>query len=104
MNWPRPAQLVFSALSAAAITALVYFGAGAWETPGIGNPLDKIWPGLGSLSPLWDWMMTLVNAVVLVLQKGGRQYLLIGLGIAATMYLLCVATGTACYRLAFHRR
>ena len=32
--------------------------------------------------------------------------LLLGLlvGPAATMYLLCVATGTACYRLAFNRR
>jgi len=32
-----------------------------------------------------------------------HQYLLIGLGIAGTMYLACVATGTACYRLAFNR-
>jgi hypothetical protein len=48
--------------------------------------------------------LALLNAVVLVIQQGGQLYLFIGLGVAATMYLLCVATGTACYRLAFNRR
>jgi len=66
--------------------------------------LDKVWLWIVSLAPLWDWLVALVNAVALVLQKGGQPYLFIGLGVAATMYLLCVATGTACYRLAFNRR
>ena len=104
LTWPRPVQVISSALCVATVTALVYFGAGVWQAAGIGNPLDKVWQWAGSLTPLWDWLMTLVNAVVLVLQKVGQQYLLIGLGVAATMYLMCVAAGTACYRLAFHRR
>jgi len=70
----------------------------------VGNPLDKIWLWIISLAPLWDWLVALVNAVALVMQKGGQLYLFIGLGVAATMYLLCLATGTACYRLAFNRR
>jgi len=104
LTWPRPARLAFSGLSAAIITALVYLGALAWQAAGIANPLDTIWQWVASLAPLWGWLMALVNAVVLVLQKAGQQYLLIGLGIAVAMYLLCVATGTACYRLAFSRR
>ena len=103
LTWPRPAQLVSAAMSAAAVVAIVYFGAATWEAAGIGNPWDRIWQLISSLAPIRDWLVTLVNAVVLVLQKAGQQYLLIGLGIAVTMYLACVATGTACYRLAFNR-
>jgi len=104
LTWPRPAQLISSALFAATVAALIYFGAQAWQAAGVGNPLDKIWLWIVSLAPLWDGLVALVNAVALVLQKGGQLYLFIGLGVAATMYLLCVATGTACYRLAFNRR
>jgi len=104
LTWPRPAQAISSALSAATVTALVYFGAAAWRIAGIGSPLDRIIQWISSLAPLWDWLVTLVNALALVLQKAGQPYLLIGLGIAAAMYLLCVASGTACYRLAFNRR
>jgi hypothetical protein len=104
LTWPRPAQLSSSALFAATVSALIYFGAQAWQLAGIGNPLDKIWTWIVSLEPLWNWLLALLNAVALVLQKGGQLYLFIGLGVAVTMYLLCVATGTACYRLAFNRR
>jgi len=104
LTWPLPMRVTSSALCVATVTALIYFGAGAWQAAGIGNPLDKIWQWVGSLSPLRDWLMTLVNAVVLVLQKAGQQYLLIALGVAVTMYLMCVAAGTACYRLPFNRR
>ncbi len=103
-RWPHPLRLVSAALSAASVVALVYFSALAWQAAGIANPLDTIWQWVASLAPLWGWLMALVNAVALVLQKAGQQYLLIGLGIAVAMYLLCVATGTACYRLAFSRR
>jgi hypothetical protein len=104
LTWPGLAQQVSFAFFVATVAALVYFGAGAWQAAGIGNPLVKVWEWIGSLSPLWDSLQALVNAANLVLKKGGQQYLFIGLGIAATMYLLCVATGTACYRLAFNRR
>jgi hypothetical protein len=104
LAWPRPAQWVSSALFATTVAALIYFGAQAWELAGIGNPLDKIWLWIVSLAPLWNWLLALLNAVALAIQKGGQLYLSIGLGVAATMYLLCVATGTACYRLAFNRR
>ena len=104
LTWPRPAQVISSALFASTVTALIYFGAQAWQLAGIGNPLDKIWMWIVSLAPLWDGLMAILNAVVLVVQKGGQLYLFIGLGVATTMYLLCLATGTACYRLAFNRR
>jgi hypothetical protein len=104
LTWPRPAQVISSALSAATVAALAYFGAAAWRAAGIGSPLDRIVQWISSLAPLWDWLVTLANALALVLQKAGQPYLLIGLGIAAAMYLLCVASGTACYRLAFNRR
>src|SRR5436190_5425455 len=104
LTWPRPVQLVSSALFALTVAALLYFGAQAWQLAGIGNPLDKIWLWIVSLAPLWNWLLALLNAVALAIQKGGQLYLFIGLGVAATMYLLCVATGTACYRLAFNRR
>ena len=103
-TWPRGARLASSAVFCATIAALVYFGAQAWQASGIGSPLEKIWVWTLSLAPLWDWLVAVANAAVLVLQKGGQQYLLIGLSVAAAMYLLCVATGTACYRLAFNRR
>ena len=102
--WTRPAQALSLASLVATVAALLYFGAGAWQAAGIGNPLDKIWHWFSWLAPVRDWLVTLANAVTLVLQKGGKPYLLIGLGVAGTMYLLCVATGTACYRLAFNRR
>jgi hypothetical protein len=104
LSWPRPARLVSSALSCVTVVALVYFGAQAWQATGIGSPLEKIWLWAASLEPLWDWVVALVNAVALVLRSASQQYLLIGLGIATSMYLLCVATGSACYRLAFSRR
>jgi len=104
LAWPRPAQWVSSALFATLVAALIYFGTQAWQLSGIGNPLDKIWLWIMSLEPLWNWLLALLNAVVLVIQKCGQLYLFIGLGVAATMYLLCIATGTACYRLAFNRR
>jgi len=97
-------KVTFAAACVAAGTSLFYFGAAAWQAAGIGHPLDRIWQWVSSLSPLWSWLVTLVNAVVLVLQRGGQQYLLIALGVAMTMYLMCVAAGTACYRLALNRR
>src|SRR5881394_2966431 len=96
LTWPRPAQVISSVLFAAMVAAAIYFGAQASQAAGIGNPLDKIWLWIVSLAPLWDSMVALVNAVALVLQKVGQVYLFIGLGVAATMYLFCVATGTAC--------
>src|SRR5438046_1881765 len=102
-SWPRLMQVSSAAACVAAGTALVYFSAAAWQAAGIGHPLDRIWQWVSSLSPLWDWLATLVNALVLVMQKGGQQYVLIALGVAATMYLMCVAAGTACYRLALNR-
>ncbi len=104
LNWPPAAQWISSALFAATLAALIYFGAQAWQLAGIGNPLDRIWMWVLSLAPLWDWLVAQLNAVVLVLQKGGQKYLFIGLAVATTMYLFCVATGTVCYRLAFNRR
>ena len=104
LTWPRSAQLISFALCAATVAGLVYVGAVGLRATGIGSPLDKLWGWISSLAPLWDWLVTLANAASLVLQKGGQQFLLIALGLAGTMYLLCVATGTACYRLAFNRR
>jgi hypothetical protein len=104
LTWPLPAQCISSTLFAATVAALLYYGAQAWQLAGLGNPLDKVWLWIVSLAPLWDGLVALLNAVVLVVQKGGQLYLFIGLGVAATMYLLCLATGTACYRLAFNRR
>jgi len=104
LTWPRAAQVISSALSAVTVAAFVYFGAAAWRAAGLGSPLDSIFQWISSLAPLWDWLVTLANALALVLQKAGQPYLLIALGIAAAMYLLCLASGTACYRLAFNRR
>ena len=104
LTWPRPAQWISSALFAVSVGAAIYFGTQAWQLAGIGNPLDKIWLWIVSLAPLVDWLLALLNAIALVVQKGGQLYLLVGLGVATTMYLFCVATGTACYRLAFTRR
>jgi len=104
LSWPRPMQVTSSALCIAAVVALVYFGTGAWQSAGIGNPLDQFWQWISSLSVLWDWLMTLMNAVALVLQKAGQQYVIIGLSVAVTMYLMCVAAGTMCYRLVFNQR
>jgi len=104
LTWPRWAQWVSVVLSGATVAALVYFGAGAWQAAGMGSPLGKIAQWFSSLAPIWEWLVTVANAIALVLQKGAQQYLLIALGIAGSMYLLCVATGTACYRLAYNRR
>ena len=104
LSWPRPARQISAALSVVMIGALVYLGALAWQMAGIGSPLDRIWQWVVSLAPLWDSLAGWVNTVALVLQKAGQLYLFIGLGIAASMYLMCVAAGTACYRLAFNRR
>src|ERR1051326_1923727 len=104
LTWPAPAPLISAAFSVAALAAVVYSGSAAWQAAGIGNPLDRVMEWLASLTSAWDLLTSLVNALVLVLQQGGRQYLLIGLAVASTMYLVCVATGSACYRLAFSRR
>ena len=104
LTWPRSAQLISFALCAATVAGLVYVGAVGLRAMGIGSPLDKLWGWISSLAPLWDWLVTLANALALVLQKAGQPYLLIALGVAAAMYLLCLASGTACYRLAFNRR
>lgn len=104
LTWPGPARVLSAILSVAALGALAYLGSGAWQAAGIGNPLDRIWQWIDSLAPAWNWAAAAVNASVVYLQKGGQQYLLAGLALAVTMYLLCIATGTACYRLAFNRR
>src|SRR5207249_1031783 len=104
LTWPRPAQLISFVLCAATVAGLVYAGAEGWRATGIGSPLDKLGQWMSSLTPLLGWLATLANAATLVLQRGGQQFLLIGLAVAGSMYLLCVATGTACYRLAYNRR
>src|SRR3989442_455111 len=53
LTWPGPVQALSFALFVATVTALGYFGAGAWQAAGIGNPLDKVWQWVCSLSPLW---------------------------------------------------
>lgn len=104
LTWPAPARVVSAAFSVAALASAVYSGSVAWHAAGLGNPLDWIMSWLMSLAPAWNLLTNLVDALVLVLQQGGRLYLWIGLAVATTMYLLCVATGSACYRLAFSRR
>src|SRR5881397_1514663 len=72
LAWPRLAQWVSFALSAVAMAALIYFGAGALRTADIGSPLGKVSQWFSPLAPFWEWMVTLANAVALVLQKGAQ--------------------------------
>jgi hypothetical protein len=54
---------------------------------------------------LWDVLLTLGNALVVILDRSsGQQWLMLGLAVPLVMYLTCVGLGTLCYRMAQSRR
>ena len=59
---------------------------------------------VGTVSAIWEVILALGSAVLVLARALGQQWLLWTLVVALAMYCVCVALGTLCYRIAWQTR
>ena len=74
------------------------------HVPGVGQSLDGVAQSLGNWSWVWELAATLGNALLLLMDSFGTNYILIGAGLLLASYLSCIGLGTLCYRLTYQKR
>jgi hypothetical protein len=99
MAWPMAARVV------SALVVCVGVGYGGWLISQPGNlSLDGVGKSLSAWAWVWELALTLIDALVAVLQLVEMKYWLIG-GLALLLsYLSCVGLGTLCFRMVYSKR
>ena len=103
LSWPRPAQAISASFLFLMISTAGYvshvLSADFEAEPMAGNFLQQF----PLLDTLWGFCAALLNGL-LALLRAEQTWLLYGLVLVLLMYLLCVALGTLCFRMAFNQR
>lgn len=104
LTWPPILRVLSLALLLAGLGLAGYFGVMVWESWIVAGLFGKIAQGFTFLSPLWDILAAVANAIVLLLKSVNQFYLVSVAGVLMLMYLSCVGLGTVCFRVIFHKR
>ena len=101
-DWPLAAQAAFFLLGLT--IAGVFSGGSVLLDDGVAAYSQQITEHLAPAGTVWDTAVTLGSAAVLLLKSATQPFLFWVLLVAGLLYLVCVAVGTACVRLALNRR
>ena len=99
-KWCRGLVLLLGLAAAGGMSYAAYFFGPALTLSTLGE-VTADW--VSSFRPVWEAMVVLANAGLLLLRSGGQLLLWIGVLVVAAIYLTTVGLGTVCYRLALNR-
>ena len=109
--WQRPWTRWPASLQLASIPVLFGSAAGAvfgvstlWNALLARSAFGTVAETFGSVSAIWDVLMVLANAFLMLGRSVGQEWLLLAFLVPLTMYLACIGLGTLCYRTAFYHR
>jgi hypothetical protein len=97
-EWPRGMQLLSFAVVAAALCAGWYYG-GAYNVSTDGLT-SHVGGALSFLRPIWTFVTALAGAFHVLVSSIKTEYMIIGVALVGTLYLMAVALGSLCFRLA----
>lgn len=103
-QWPfvlQIASLPFLLGGAAGAMMLV---ASLWKAASGRVSLEPVWETADFVAGLWDVVLVLGNAALLLVQSAGQMWLWAAVLVPIFMYLACIGLGTLCYRMAISRR
>lgn len=103
MNWPSSMRLAFVVGVCAVATGILYLGFQFSNEIPVGALIAKVSAWFGFFAPLWNLIVALGNALVLVLRAGGLWLFWGALAFVGAMYLTCVGLGTVCYRVVLNK-
>jgi hypothetical protein len=99
LAWPLPWQVASVPLFLLALAAVTYGGMFALDwTRGTGVA-QHLTGSLAWAAAAWDLVVTMGNAAGILSRTVGVWILGFGFALFFTMYLICLAAGSACYRL-----
>jgi hypothetical protein len=96
--WPFKVRLIFGSAAMISAALFVFFG---FEF--LSGNLSKASDSFAFLSPLWEVLWALGQATLLLVRSINQALLLAVFAVIFLMYLACLAIGTACFRVAFHK-
>lgn len=97
--WPMTARILalpVMVASAALMVAGLYFALESRFLQGMTGAATGV---LQPFTPFWEFVVTLVNAGVIVLSSFSQHWLLAAAGVVFLMYLTCVALGAMCFQV-----
>jgi hypothetical protein len=103
LAWPFGAQVVSLAVLLVCAAVVSFFLESLWEGVNLSAIPTQVADSLAWLKPIGAAAAAFLNALLAALRLTWQQCLLIGTAVVLFSYLSCVAVGTACYRLAYHR-
>lgn len=99
-NWPLKLQVVSMALLAGVFGAVCFAAWRLTQAAGYVETVQAIEEVLSRLAAVWNVVSALVWALVLVVQQLGTPYVVGCIAAAVFGYLMCLALGALCIRLA----
>ena len=103
LNWPSSMRLAFVVGVCALASGFLFLGFQFSSEVPADTVITRVSAWFGFLAPLWNLIVALGNALVLVLRAGGQLLFWCTVGVVAAMYLTCVGLGTLCYRVALNK-
>lgn len=103
-EWPTRIQMaslpIMFALAVGAVAGFRVIGLAL-----LGEPNLQMAPGVLTLfAAAWEVVAAMGNAMLVLSRAVTHEWLLLGLFLPLTMYLVCVGLGTLCYRVAVQRK
>lgn len=102
LNWPLPIRLVSMMSSLAFLAVAGWWALDAWASASVA--VETVSRSSVLLATLRDWAGALGNSGEKALSELPRDYLFIGLGVLAGLYLACIGLGTVFFRILFQPR
>jgi hypothetical protein len=102
VTWPLAMRVAFVAVLVAILGLAGFFGAEI--SYGVSFASQKVAQLSTSFTPLWEHLVALANAVLILGQTLSSHLLIYGALLLGVMYLVCIGVGTLCFRVAFAKR
>ena len=102
MTWPLALRLAFITLLVGSLGLAGFYGAEI--SPGVGFVFQKIAQFFESFTPLWEHLVALANAILILGRAVSSYFLIYAALLLGVMYLACVGIGTLCFRITFAKR
>lgn len=100
IQWPFAIQVASAPFLMSGAVGTFYGLSWIWGLLATGMELESVSSALSVAGALWEVVLVLGNALLVLSQTIGQQWLLLAIFVPLIMYLACVAIATACYRVA----
>jgi len=102
-QWPPAAQLLGLLAVSSVLGLITYYATRGWEAALVAGMTQQVQAWLEPLRPAWSCLVSLANALALVLRQAGQLVFLAVGACSLAAYVSCVGLGTAVYRVVVRR-